>query len=687
MSMGGSENKVSAQHLQRNAYLYVRQSTMRQVVENTESTARQYALRGRAVALGWRDEQIEVIDSDLGQSAASAADREGFQRLVSEVGLGRAGVVMGLEVSRLARNSSDWHRLLEICALSGTLILDDDGLYDPTDFNDRLLLGLKGTMSEAELHMLRARLQGGLLNKARRGELKLRLPVGFVYDARDQVVLDPDQQVQESVQLLFATFRRVGSAHRTVRTFRQQGFLFPVRPHFGPRKGELLWRPLTDSRVSSVLHSPRYAGAYAYGRRGQTRQGRLEGRVATVRRPREEWHALLLDAHPGYVSWAQYEENLERLRRNNRCTAETRRCPPREGPALLQGLVLCGACGARMSVRYQGGKKTPQPYYVCKGAGNTQSWPSCQSLPGTAIDSAIGSLLLEAMTPVALDVALAVQQELEARIDEADQLRLKQVERARYEADLARGRFMQVDANHRLVADSLEADWNQALRELERVREQYERRREEDRLGLDDATKARVRELAADFPRLWRHPMTPQRERKRMARLLIEDVTLVRDPDCQILVHVRFRGGASRSLTLPRPQPVWEQRRLSKEIVEEIDRLLDLHTDDEVAVILNSRNIVSGTGKSFDARRVRVVRHAYGLLSRQKRLRDMGLLTLNEVAARLGVHTHTVKRRRRLGTLEIRCHRVDDNNRFMYEDPGPRSGPDQPDTTARTEEA
>ncbi len=687
MSMGGRENKVSAQHLQRNAYLYVRQSTMRQVVENTESTIRQYALRGRAVALGWADEQIVVIDSDLGQSAASAADREGFQRLVSEVGLGRAGVVMGLEVSRLARNSSDWHRLLEICALSGTLILDDDGLYDPTDFNDRLLLGLKGTMSEAELHMLRARLQGGLLNKARRGELKLRLPVGFVYDARDQVVLDPDQQVQESVKLLFATFRRVGSAHKTVRTFRQQGFLFPIRPHFGPRKGELLWRPLTHSRVSLVLHNPRYAGAYAYGRRGQTRQGRLEGRVVTVTRPREEWYALLLDAHAGYLSWAQYEENLERLRRNNRCTAETRICPPREGPALLQGLVLCGACGARMTVRYQGGKKTPQPYYVCKGAGNTQSWPSCQSFPGTAIDAAIGSLLLEAMTPVALDVALAVQEELEARIDEADQLRLKQVERARYEAELARGRFMQVDANHRLVADSLEADWNEALRELERVREQYERRREEDRLGLDDAMKARVRELAADFPRLWHHPGTPQRERKRMARLLIEDVTLVRDPDRQIRAHVRFRGGASRSLTLPRPQMVWEQRQLPKEVVEEIDRLLDHHTDAEVAVILNSRNIVSGTGKSFDARRVRVVRRAYGLLSRQKRLRAQRLLTLDEVAAKLGVHTHTVKRRRQLGTLEVRCHRVDDNNRFMYEDPGPRSGADHTDTTARPEEA
>lgn len=267
------DSKVGAGHLQRQAYLYVRQSTLRQVFENTESTARQYDLRRRAVALGWDEEQIVVIDSDLGQSAASAADRAGFQRLMSEVGLGRAGIVMGLEVSRLARNSSDWHRLLEICALRGTLILDEDGLYDPADFNDRLLLGLKGTMSEAELHMIRARLQGGMLNKARRGELKLRLPVGLVYDGQDQVVLDPDQQVGDSVRLLFATFRRVGSANGTVRTYREQGLLFPTRLHDGPCKGDLVWRPLTNGRVGNVLHNPRYAGAYAYGRRGGWSEG------------------------------------------------------------------------------------------------------------------------------------------------------------------------------------------------------------------------------------------------------------------------------------------------------------------------------------------------------------------------------------------------------------------------------
>jgi hypothetical protein len=337
-----------------------------------------------------------------------------------------------------------------------------------------------------------------------------------------------------------------------------------------------------------------------------------------------------------------------------------------------------------MSVRYQGSRERPKPYYVCKGAGNTQSWPSCQSIPGVEIDRAIGELLLEAMTPVALEVALAMQAELEARIDEADALRFKQVERARYEADLARGRFMQVDPNHRLVADSLEADWNEKLRELGRVREHYERRREEDRLVLDEENRARIRNLATDFPRLWRDPKTPDRERKRMARLLIEDVTLVKGQ--QLVVHVRFNGGAARSFALPRPLSATETRRLAQEVVTEIDRLLDRHTDGEAAEILNQRGFVSATGKRFDARRVQVIRRAYGLASRSQRLRAQGLLTLGELADRLGLHKETVKRHRREGRLQLRCYPVDDDNRFMYEDPDALPATDRARSVARSEE-
>ena len=320
-----AHQKVNTDHLKRNAYLYVRQSTIRQVFENTESTKRQYALRQHAIALGWRAEQIVVIDSDLGQSAASAADREGFQKLVAEVGMGKAGIVLGLEVSRLARNSTDWHRLLEICALTDTLILDEDGIYDPAHFNDRLLLGLKGTMSEAELHVIRARLQGGILNKARRGELQSPLPVGFLYNAANQTVLDPDKQVQESLRCFFETFLRTGSGTGTVKMFRQRGLLFPRRLKKGPHKGELHWGPLEHQRALQVLHNPRYAGAFVYGRTRirKTVDGQESSRIV----PREQW-ILVPSIHLGYISWEQYEENQRRLRENAQALGHDRRKSP-----------------------------------------------------------------------------------------------------------------------------------------------------------------------------------------------------------------------------------------------------------------------------------------------------------------------------------------------------------------------
>ncbi|MGH2928331.1 MAG: recombinase family protein, partial [Solirubrobacteraceae bacterium] len=378
--------KVTTEHLQRTAYLYVRQSTLRQVLENTESTKRQYALRQRAVALGWPIERVVVIDCDQGQSAA-VADRAGFQQLVTEVGLGRAGIVLGLEVSRLARNSTDWHRLLEICALTDTLILDEDGIYDPGHFNDRLLLGLKGTMSEAELHVLHARLQGGILNKARRGALKGPLPVGLLYDAADQVILDPDQQVQQALRLFFATFRRTGSAWSTVKAFREQGLTFPRRVRSGPRKGELLWGPLLHCRALQVLHNPRYAGAFFYGRSHS--RTTVDGRVRYELRPRDRWDVLLPETHVGYLTWAEYEDNLGRLATNAHALGPDRRAsPPREGPALVQGVVLCGICGERMGVRYHARGERLTPDYLCQRQGIAQGEPPCQRIPGACVDAA-----------------------------------------------------------------------------------------------------------------------------------------------------------------------------------------------------------------------------------------------------------------------------------------------------------
>jgi DNA invertase Pin-like site-specific DNA recombinase len=438
-----ANQKVLAGHLKRNAYLYVRQSTPRQVLENTESTKRQYALQQRAVALGWAPEQVIVIDSDLGQSGTTAADREGFQRLVTEVSMGRAGIVLGLEVSRLARNSADWHRLLEICALSETLILDEDGLYDPAHFNDRLLLGLKGTMSEAELHVLHARLRGGCLSKAKRGELAVPLPVGFIYDEQRHVILDPDQAVQQSIRLLFATFRRTGSTLATVRAFDQQGLKFPIRSMRGLRPGELVWADLTRDRVCYILRNPRYAGAFVYGRH-RSRKRADGGGWTSVCLPREQWHTILRDAHPGYITWDDYEEHCRRLSENAQSYGLNHRSPAREGSGLLQGLALCGVCGRSMTVAYHCRQGRLVPDYVCWEERTRHGRKNCQRIPGADIDEAIGQLLVQTVTPLALDVALAVQHEIQSQVAETDRIRQTQVERACYEATLAQRRYMQV---------------------------------------------------------------------------------------------------------------------------------------------------------------------------------------------------------------------------------------------------
>lgn len=653
--------KVSAGHLKRNAFLYVRQSSLRQVRENTESAARQYALRQKATELGWHADQIVVIDEDQAMSAASSAEREGFQRLVAEVGMGNAGLVLGLEVSRLARCCSDWHRLLEICALTETLILDEDGLYDATHFNDRLLLGLKGAMSEAELHILRARLRGGALNKAARGELAFRLPTGYVRDADERTVIDPDQQIQQAVRLLFDTFRQVGSAHGTVRLFRERNLKFPTRLQRGPRKGEVVWGPLTSGRTASVLRNPCYAGAYAYGVSHESK--RADGRKHYELLPREEWHTLLPDAHEGYIAWEQYEANRRQLADNTR---KHRLCPPGDGPALLQGIAVCGLCGGRMSIHYQQRRGGIYPTYECHGLSNTQALPTCQFIPGDHIDRAIGELLLEVISPAALEVALSVQEEVERRCEEVDRIRRQEVERAQYEADMARRRYMQVDPDNRLVAGTLETEWNRKIEALAVAQEQYERQRAEDRSLLNGDTRARVLALATDFPALWNNPKTPNRERKRLVRLVIEDVTLIKAEE--VSVQVRFRGGATRSFTLPRLKPAQEEHRTPEEVVREIDRLLDEHTCGEVATILNGRGLRSGTGKRFHANRVSRIQDAYKLPSRRDRLRRKGLLTHGELCARLGISQSQLGHLTRLGALPVRRHKLDGNH-YLYEPP------------------
>ena len=656
---------VTADHLRRLAFLYVRQSSLQQVQDHQESTARQYALKRRALALGWAAERVVVIDEDLGLSGASAAERTGFQRIVADVGLGRVGMVMGLEVSRLARNSSDWHRLLEICALGETLILDEDGLYDPAHFNDRLLLGLKGTVSEAELHVLRARLVGGQLNKARRGELWMRAPLGMVFDAGGTLMLDPDEQVQGAVRLVFDTFDRTGSAGAVVRYFQKQQIAWPRRVHKGPRPGALVFGELERDRVLSILHNPRYAGAYVYGRTRQ-RKLRLAGQAGYRRLPRDEWKVFLPDAHPGYITWEQFEANQEALHASAQSIgADRRRSAPREGVALLQGLVICGRCGRRMTVRYIVSRGHPEPLYRCQRRGIQRAEPVCQSLPGAAIDRAVSELVLETVTPASIDVAVEVFEELRSRAAEVDRAKRAQIARLREDAELAQRQFLLVRPENRLVADNLERHWNEALQRLAAAEEAYAGADKTRTPPVTPEMKERVAALVADLPRVWNDPRTPARDRKRMLRLLIEDVTLLRDD--VVRVSIRWRGGATRRIECPLPLTAPDLRRTPAAVVEQVRALATEQTDAQIADTLNRQCLRTGTGLLFSRRRIRMLREAYDINSYAEHLIAARWLTVPQMAQLLDVHPATAKRFAHQGVL--RAVRADDKGTILFEPP------------------
>jgi DNA invertase Pin-like site-specific DNA recombinase len=470
--------KIRPDHLDRPAFVYVRQSTLFQVRENTASAARQYDLVQRARELGWSEASITVIDQDQGHSGASAADRDGFQLLIAQVGLGQAGAVLSLEASRLARSCSDWYRLLEICALTDTLVIDEDGVYDPSQYADRLLLGILGTMSEAELHWLRNRRLGGKLARAEQGELRMRPPVGLVFDAARRLVLDPDEEVQQAVRLLFTLFEQTGSALAVVKHFSAHHLLFPDRLWGKAHDGELVWKPLRHGRVLDVLHNPRYAGAYVYGHT-QTRTRSLPGepprvKGRTCRVATADWPVVRHGAHPGYITWEQFLRNQQRLDDNCTLGGPDRRGAVRGGHALLQGLVLCGQCGRRMSVRYT--RQGTTPSYECNQLHKQQGGRTCQSVRGDGIDAAVARLLLEALQPAQLAVSLATLEQVEEQARQIERQWQLRLERARYEADLARRRFLAVEPENRLVARTLERDWNEKLAAVERL--------ERERVGL-----------------------------------------------------------------------------------------------------------------------------------------------------------------------------------------------------------
>ena len=660
--------KIQSHHLQRDAYLYIRQSSLKQVLENVESGKRQYALRARATALGWADERIVVIDSDQGESGASAAWREGFQQLVTEVGMGRAGIVMGLEVSRLARNNADWHRLLEICALTETLILDEEGVYDPKNFNDRLLLGMKGTMSEAELHVLHGRLRGGILNKARRGEYRCPLPTGFVYNEAGDVVFDPDSQVRATIAYFFETFARVGSACQTVKVFRAEGLDFPSR--LRNNSSNVVYRPLTASAAMRTLKNPRYAGTYAYGVRQYRRT--VAGKRTHRKRESREWTVCIPGAHPAYITWEMYHTNLKLLEANGKGYQLARQSPPREGSALLQGRAVCGICGGHFRVRYRTCRGRSEAWYVCDSASKNGE-PNCQSIAAPPVDEAIGNLIVEQVTPAAVEMALEIRREIDGRQHEADRLRSKAIERAQIEAELAQRRYMMVDPNNRLVADTLEAEWNGKLRAVEEARKERELHRHEDQ-SIDKAIGDRLATLTTDFNQIWTDPTTANRERKRLLAHIIEDVTLNKSQDDEtIKIHVSFKGGRTETLIALTPKLSCEQIKTPTEIIARVDKLLDNHIYSEISNILNEQGLRPGFSArrgrqtdKFTTLKVRYLATAYHLRSRHDRLRELGYVTCKELAERLSVHEATIQAWVKQGKVARHAY---DGHSWLYEDP------------------
>ncbi|HEY3090316.1 MAG TPA: recombinase family protein, partial [Jatrophihabitantaceae bacterium] len=493
----------------------------------------------------------------------------------------------------------------------------------------------------------------------------MALPVGLVYDPAGKVVLDPDTGVQQAIRHLFAVFARTGTTRTVVQTFNAEQLRFPVRIRTGPHNGELAWMPLRHWRVPRTLHNPRYAGAFVYGQRREARNP-ATGKMTTINMPREQWFAFFPNAHPGYLTMEQFEANQATLLANAQAVGRERdRGPAREGTALLQGLAICGICGRRMSVRYHTRRGVEVPDYQCMRECIDAAAPRCQSVPGAGVDTAIGQLLLDTLTPLALEVALSVQTEIEARAEHADQLRRHNVERARHRADLARRRYLAVDPGNRLVADSLEADWNQALRAVQAAQDGYDKATAAAATALDDEHAARIKALASDFPALWSNPATPARERKRMIRLLVEDVTLTKTD--QIHAHVRFRGGQTTSLTMPIPGTAWQLRETHPDTLAELDRLLDEHTDAQTADHLNAAGHRSGEGKPFTGRIVLDLRRAHGMPSHLQRLRGRGLLTIDELADRLHVHKSTIKAWHRAGLLA--AHQANDKNIRLFEPP------------------
>ena len=639
-----AQQKIKGQHRERLAVVYLRQSSARQVRENFRSTERQYGLAEEAVKLGWEPERVLTIDGDLGVSGRDVHPREAYKELVGRVCLGEVGAILGLEVSRLARSSAETQRLLEYCGLTDTLVIDTDGIYDLRDFNDQLVLGVKGQLAQAELHMMGVRLQGAKRHAAERGELRFPLPVGLVYDADGRTIIDPDEEVKAAIADVLKAFAQTGSAYGVVGVF--AGRRFPRRAYGGAWAGELRWGKLTHARVLGVLRNPSYAGTYVFGRYRYRRLVRPDGIITTsmVELPRAEWAVVIHDHHEGYISWAQFLANQERLAQNN--TRKGQR-PPRAGHALCQGIVRCGACGGSMTTLH----RREGSYYECgHSRADHVNTPGCRQVKATVVDGLVARRLLQALAPEEIALALAAadeHQDRRARSDRALELR---VERARYEAIRAERAFHACEPDNRLVARSLENRWEEKLRELKDAEAELA----EHVVPSSEPSREQIEALGRDLPKLWAADTTADRDRKRLLRALIADVTLTSKPDSRELqVGIRWRSGAAEEHTVQRPLRPADAQRTPSPALELTGRLAPDHTNAQIAEQLNAAGFRTRKDQPFAAQHVQWIRWRHKIPYPASDTHD-GELTVAQLAQRFGISHGTVYAWIETGKLDTR---------------------------------
>lgn len=646
-----SDERLTTAHRAKLAYVYVRQSSVNQVRQHQESTELQYRLVDRAIDLGWPRERVQVIDEDLGKSGAGSVERHGFQKLIAEIGLGNAGLVISLDASRLARNNRDWHQLLELCSVFGALIADGERLYDPRIYHDRLLLGLSGIMSEAELHQIRMRLHQGERQKAARGELRLPLPAGLAYDRAGAIILNPDEEVRARLRLVFAKFQECQSSRGVMRFLRANDLPLPVRPVLGPSPHDVVWREADSARVRNILQNPAYAGAYVYGRRqrdtARCRPGSIRG---TVKVAVADWAVCLQAAHPGYIGWEEFMANQRRLADNASHYEKGHAGAPRKGSALLQGIAICGRCGRRMSLRYTG-PKGDYPVYCCRSDRDQRGVALCQEVRALPIDALVEGVLLDALAVDKIAIAIAAMGQLE---DESRQLERQWAlrrERARYEAERARRQYDAVEPENRLVARSLERAWEEKLRAVEEIDRQHARWQSEEPLVMREEDRAALQTLGENLPQIWRAVTTSAADRKRILRFIVREVILDQKRTLgQVRLRIVWQTGAISDHCLQRRVQAYRDYVDVEGLRRRITELNAIgKMDKEIAEILDREGFVGAHGCAFKGGNVWLLRTRWGIPTVKINGVDAnppcwpdGSYSIQGAAAALGVTPQTV---------------------------------------------